>query len=347
MPRPTSPSARPAALSWWQDPVLVVLAAAIAGMASLVVFRELSGGRGATGLDYAGPVTRELLPVARLLSELAVVAVVAGLMAFLLPAGRVIGTGSTGPRLSPAVPAWALLWSAASVASALLASSEISNQTIGQVLRTGQLVDYLAIIPQARYQALTALVAFGVAVASYVLGRKSNGPPVPAVVLLLAGTFLGVGMPLVTGHAASAANHYTAIATLVVHVLAAVVWVGGLTGLVVHLRGDDRALNVAVGRFDTVALTCFVIVALSGSANAWVRVPDPALLTSTTYGWLLLAKSAALLVLGSFGAWHRRRTIRDLRAGRPTAFRRLAAVEVLVMAATVGLAVALSRTPTP
>ncbi|MGJ7440965.1 copper resistance D family protein [Aquipuribacter sp. MA13-6] len=331
---------------WWQDPVVVGLAAAMSGLLALLVFRELSGTRAPSGLDYAGPLTRELLPVARLGGELAAVAVVAGLMASLLPVRRV-PDGPRAARLSPAVPVWALVWSVVSVASALLAASEISNQTVVEVLRTGLLLDYLTIIPQARYQLLAAVLALAVALVSYAASRSGDGPALPVLLLLLAGTGSAAALPLVTGHAASAANHYLALTTLIVHVLAALAWVGGLTGLVVHLRGHDEGLRVAVGRFDAVALTCFVVVALSGTVNAWIRVPDPGLLTSTTYGWLLLAKLAALVVLGAFGAWHRRRTIRELRAGRPTAFRRLAAAEVVVMTAAFGLAVALSRTPTP
>ncbi|MPZ63649.1 MAG: copper resistance protein CopD, partial [Propionibacteriales bacterium] len=67
----------------------------------------------------------------------------------------------------------------------------------------------------------------------------------------------------------------------------------------------------------------------------------------TAYGWLLLGKVAALAALGCFGARHRARTIPALDAGQRGAFRRLAAGEVAVMAAAMGLAVALSRTTPP
>ena len=56
-----------------------------------------------------------------------------------------------------------------------------------------------------------------------------------------------------------------------------------------------------------------------------------------------IPEGVALLV--GIGWWHRRSTLPALEAGRARAFWRLAAVEIVVMAATVGLAVALSRTP--
>jgi hypothetical protein len=62
------------------------------------------------------------------------------------------------------------------------------------------------------------------------------------------------------------------------------------------------------------------------------------------YGRLALAKMAAFALLGWFGWWHRRRTLPGVAAGSASAFTRLAAVEALVMAAAMGLAVALGRT---
>ena len=62
----------------------------------------------------------------------------------------------------------------------------------------------------------------------------------------------------------------------------------------------------------------------------------------------MLLKVALLAVVSAIGFWHRRATVPRLQAD-PTRrlFLRVAAVEVLVMAATIGVAVALSRTPPP
>src|SRR5699024_10138462 len=71
------------------------------------------------------------------------------------------------------------------------------------------------------------------------------------------------------------------------------------------------------------------------------------------YGILLLVKITAFLTLGLFGYVHRQRTIPALEAssapGRSWAFWRLAGVEIVVMTAVMGVAVALadSRPPIP
>ncbi|MBZ9638088.1 CopD family protein, partial [Streptomyces sp. PSKA30] len=68
---------------------------------------------------------------------------------------------------------------------------------------------------------------------------------------------------------------------------------------------------------------------------------------TSRYGLMVLAKAVAIVLLGSIGHCHRRRTLPALAEGRRRAFVRLAAGELLLMAAAMGLAVGLSRTPAP
>ncbi len=80
--------------------------------------------------------------------------------------------------------------------------------------------------------------------------------------------------------------------------------------------------------------------------NAWVRLGGVHL--GSRYGMLIVAKGVALAALGACGWWHRRTTIPALRYGTgKRAFLRLGTVEILVMTATMALAVGLSRTPPP
>jgi cytochrome c oxidase assembly factor CtaG len=153
---------------------------------------------------------------------------------------------------------------------------------------------------------------------------------------------------LFSGHSAAANDHDLATSSLVLHVVAATVWVGGLAGVLLLLRRDPQVLGKVVPRYSVLALVCFAAVAFSGLLNAWVRTSgDLGLWADSGYGALLAVKILALVALGVFGWSHRRRMVGDVAAGRPRAFARLASVEVLVMAATIGVAVALSRTPPP
>jgi putative copper resistance protein D len=135
------------------------------------------------------------------------------------------------------------------------------------------------------------------------------------------------------------------VTSLAFHVVGAALWVGGLAGLLL-LRRSDVLAKAAAG-YSRLALWCFVAVGLSGAANAWVRLGAVDALWTSRYGLLVVGKLIALVVLGGFGAAHRGRTLTRLQAGAAGAFRRLAAGEVVVFAATIGLAVALSRSPTP
>jgi hypothetical protein len=67
-------------------------------------------------------------------------------------------------------------------------------------------------------------------------------------------------------------------------------------------------------------------------------LPDLGALTGSAYRRLVMAKAAVLAVIGAVGWWHQRRSMLALRAGSLRCFARLAAVEVLLFGAVVGLA---------
>jgi putative copper resistance protein D len=111
--------------------------------------------------------------------------------------------------------------------------------------------------------------------------------------------------------------------------------------------GVRRPQTGAVRRFSTLALWCFAITVATGIASAAARLDRWSDFTDTLYGTIVLAKAAALVALGGFGWWHRRRSLPALATGRHRVFVRVAVVELFVLAATMGLAVALGRTPPP
>ena len=160
---------------------------------------------------------------------------------------------------------------------------------------------------------------------------------------------IGALLPLaLVGHAAGSATHQASVDSLALHLVGVSVWVGGLAALVLLAPQLAGSLPASARRYSTIAGWCFALVAVSGLLNAWLRLGSWAGL-ATPYGALVCVKAGALLVLG-FGGWlHRRSTLARLDGPGPARldFLRLAGVEVLLMAATVGVAVALSRSAPP
>ena len=322
----------------------------------LVVVLEAGGGAPApvpAGLPDSGPVTGWLLPTSRLLADLAGAATIGLLMTpgLLLPSGADVLTrpGFTSAQLAVRT---ATLWALVVLVELVLTVSDILGMRPGKALDPVVLRSFVTQIPQGRVLLAQVLLALVIAV----LARSTLTSSRAFLVMCLAA--VTAALPTLTGHSAASGQHELAIASLMVHVVCAAVWVGGLLALllvtVLPSRAEDagedqQALSFGLARFSNVALVCWIGIGVSGVVNASVRL-GPADLVGSSYGVLVLCKVLALVVLGGFGWWHRRHTVgqlhRDPRRGRPL-FARVAAVELLVMGATFGLAVGLSRTPTP
>jgi cytochrome c oxidase assembly factor CtaG/putative copper export protein len=237
----------------------------------------------------------------------------------------------------------ATLWCLASLVSLIYTEAEAVNKPVADVLNANTLMTLLGIIEQAKAWLVTALVAMVIAVGTrFVL---SWGPTATLFGLAV----FGLTPIAVTGHSSSGGQHDLATNSLLFHLVAASLWVGGLIALLVFGRRvtTGPALRLAATRFSATALVCWIVMAASGTLNAWVRVPLDKLFT-TEYGLLVLAKAGALLVLGGFGFVHRQRTVAAIEAGGSSNLLvRLAGVEVLVMFLTIGIAAALARTPPP
>jgi len=306
-------------------------------------------GRGIAGLPDAGPLTTWGLPLVRAGVDVGCVVTVGWCVtaAFLLPgtdgggdrkhgAGQLLGPAAY--RMLRRASWWAAGWALAALAMLPLTLSDLLGRPVTQVTFAGvrSLAWSVAQGQSALAQAvLAAVVAIGTRL---VLTRTGAG--VLAVLAAVAAV-----PPALTGHAAGAGNHQLAVTSLAVHILAAALWVGGLSALLT-LR-SDRVLGVAAVGYGRLALGCWIAVAVSGAASAAVRLGSVEELWISRYGMLVLGKSLALAVVGVLGALHRTRTLPALRRGAAGAFRRLAGGELLAFAATAGLAVALSRTPTP
>ena len=319
----------------------------VAGLVSVVTLRAAGAVQTEAfpGLGDPGPITPWALPLSTLLGRLASVATV-GLRlaaAFFTPGLASGDRRADGRTVGPAGYRWlraaswaALVWLAAVAAQLVYALSDVlgipPSAAVGQVLAWGWALEL------TRALVLTMAGAAVIAVAARLV-LSTTGVAWLAV-LAVASTL----PPAFTGHASAAGNHQLAVNAMLWHIAAAVIWSGGLLALLLarRLPGLPRAAR----RYSRVALWCFVVVAASGVTGLLGQIDLTDLFTSG-YGRIALLKAGALVVLGGLGYWHRRVTLTRLDAGRPGAFRRLAAGELLLFAGTIGLAVALSRAPAP
>ncbi|MER7543976.1 cytochrome c oxidase assembly protein [Actinomadura sp.] len=298
------------------------------------------------GLGDAGALTRWGLPASRtamdLLSALTVGALLAAAAFLPVEGGRGAARLSKDAIGYLNAASWiAAGWAAAAAATLVFTVADVLGQPAGQVLTGSELSSYVGSLPQGTALMIVVLLAVVVAL----LARTTTTPAAAFGLLAMAGIAL-LPAPL-TGHSASAANHSTAVTGVALHVAAVAPWVGGLAVVGAHALLRRDRLPIMADRFSRMALWCYITVGASGLVNVIVRLPDPAELVTTDYGRLALGKIVAFGVLGWFGWWHRTRTLPAVDARRPGAFARFASVEAAVMAATMGLAVALARTAPP
>lgn len=109
-------------------------------------------------------------------------------------------------------------------------------------------------------------------------------------------------------HASTGFQVPLAIAADMVHLVAMAVWGGGLVMLAAFtLRGpSSRAAALAVRRFSPIALGCVIALAVTGGYMAWRLIGTWGALFGTTYGWLIIAKSAGFAILVGLGYVARR-----------------------------------------
>src|SRR3954452_7396402 len=242
------------------------------------------------GIPDPGPVTGWGLPLLRLAADPAAGWAVgpgpAGGVA--LAAGLLLPASSAQLRGERARDAGGVVWPA--LAMALLAAAQIPL-TLSNVLAeplsgvtTPTLVSqFVTQTDLGRALAAQFVLATALAVTAFLVESTAG-----AVWLLVLALACLVPQALV-GHAASAVGHTLAVGSLLVHVLAASLWVGGLLGLASAARRGVAGLRHAVPRFSTLALWCFTAVAVSGVVNAAVRLSSFEALLTTAYGRLRLA----------------------------------------------------------
>ncbi len=304
----------------------------------------VSGEDGLTGLGLPDPglFTRAALPAVRVLCECAALVTVGSLLlaAFLVPpqASGYLDTGGYAAVRTARIAA--LVWLLSAMGMVPLLAADVLGRPVTEVLDLRLLASMASVLSQIGAWALTAGIAL--VLAGFCWITLTWG----AAVWLFVLSVIGLMPVALTGHSSAGGAHDVATNSLLYHLVAVALWVGGLIALLAHLARRGEHAGLACARFSRLALVCWIVMAASGVINALVRVTPDRLLTN--YGLLVMGKIAALVVLGVIGWLHRRGAVAAVVGrGERAAILRLGGVEVLVMFATIGLAVALSRTAPP
>lgn len=323
---------------------LRILAPAVllaATLAILCVGLALGGAATERSLLDPGDVVRYGVPISRALMNVGMAGMIGALVMVLWalsgdkPESRIAMDLASGSAAVVTVSATAaLIFTYADVLGKPLSGDAMFGAGLAQFVTSIQLGQYWLIL--ILLAASTTVLCFAVRDRRLVL---------VALVVALCTTF-----PIASqGHAAGAANHSQAVNSLLVHLIGAAVWLGGLITLVFVAKSVERArLATLVERYSSLALFAFIGVAASGAVSAWMRVGNLDQLVGTGYGQIVLLKVFALVGLGIFGVIWRRRAIRAIpgeRGGHVFAW--LIVAELAVMGAASGLAAALGRTATP
>lgn len=314
-----------------------------AALAALILGLLYGGGAAPLLIADPGPVVRWGLPVATLAVNLSAAGLVGALVLALF--GLKAESKPFDTALDLASISAAVL-TVASACVAFLTFINIFNATPSAGAEFGQqLGRFLVDTDVGRAWAMTTIAGAALTVLTFAVRAWT-------ATLLVAVLAVAAMIPMATqGHAGDESGHNTAVVALSLHIIGAAVWLGGVL-LLVALRPQlsrDELADV-LGRYSSIALAAFVVVALSGTARAAVGLLSWENLFST-YGAILIVKVLALIAIGVLGAWYRVGLIGRIRTdATEKASRRfwgLIALELAFMGIASGAAVALSRTRPP
>jgi cytochrome c oxidase assembly factor CtaG/putative copper export protein len=325
-------------------PEKLPLILAVVAVVAVVIPAGLLGGAfaaPAAGLPDIGPVVRWGIPIVRAIHDLAAASTVGLLVvaATIIPEARTTSRRITAARYACAC---GVVWVVAGLVGLVFSFADLSGTPLSDPTFGAQLQSFLFQLEFLRVAAISTGLVVVVTIGAALVRRRSGMAALAALSILAI-------LPLaLAGHASGAASHDLAVNSLGLHLVSAVLWVGGLLALAMLRPLLGTGLAVSVQRYSTLAGWCFVAVAVSGLANAWIRIGSFGNL-ATGYGVLVILKVVALVALGVAG-WQQRARVVDRIGADPLArrlFGRLALIEVVIMSAAFALGAALSRSAPP
>ena len=230
-------------------------------------------------------------------------------------------------RKKAAITAW--IWAGGSALFIVATLASVLDVGIGSVLDLTMLRSFVTQITLGKFLAFQTLGALFVAIAISRIHRVTYA----TLILLVA--LISLAAPIFESHSASGGSHLIAIGTLIVHVLALSMWVGGLLAILLSRELDRK---VALQRFSQLAFWAAISVVVSGAINAWIRMNFSAAWKGA-YAILIAEKIILTLLLLIIAAIVRRKL-----TGNVT---KLIAVESAVMVLTIFIGTLLSQSKPP
>jgi putative copper export protein len=312
----------------------------IAALATVIWALAYGGGAEELTIADPGPLARWGLPIAKLFVNLSAAGMVGVLVTalFTLRAGdREFDIALDTASISAAV------FTIASAATGFLTFIDAFNPAIDAGPQFGaQLGRFLVELEGGRTWLITTIAGAALTVLTFAV---RSWTATLFVAILAAASLVPMGTQ---GHSGDEAFHHEAMTALILHIIAAAIWLGGLLLMVIirPVQSRDR-LPSTLARYSSIALGAFAVVAISGTVRAAIGLLEWSALLSP-YGVILGVKIVALIALGLFGAWYRTRLIGRLREDTASrSFWTLIAFELVLMGLASGAAAALARTPPP
>ena len=243
---------------------------------------------------------------------------------------------TSGEKVRALLKIASAIWVVGAFGTIIFTLAQILGTTLSDALDITVLRSFITQISLGKYLAFQALMAAVVLVFSFATKK------IESLIILLALSIAGLVAPVFESHAASSGSHSLVIGSLVIHVIALSLWVGGVFALGT-LSPTDRP--IAVPRFSQLALWSAITVVLSGSINAWARLNFVDAWNSS-YAFIVLGKILATIVLLWIGYLHRK-TLSNKSSINWGGFAKLLTVEAAIMAVTVVMGTWLSTSASP
>jgi putative copper resistance protein D len=243
---------------------------------------------------------------------------------------------TSGEKVRSFLKVSSTIWVVGAFGTVIFTLAQILGTTVSDALDLTVIRSFITQISLGKYLAFQALMAAVVFIFSFATKK------IEFLIILLVLSIAGLVAPVFESHAASGGSHSLVIGSLVIHVIALALWVGGVIALGT-LSAQDRP--TAVPRFSQMALWSAIAVVVSGTVNAWARLNFVDAWNSS-YAFVVLGKIVATVVLLWIGYLHRK-TLSNKDSINWVGFAKILTVEATIMVVTVLMGTWLSTNSSP